>query len=51
MTKMIFVSLPVADLRASIAFYKAHGAVQIAASDGEGNEEKLPDLTLLIPQA
>lgn len=38
------------NLRA-IAFYKAHGAVQIAASDGQGNEEKLPDLTLLIPQA
>ncbi len=32
----------------AIAFYKAHGAVQIAASDGEGNEERLPDLTLRI---
>jgi len=35
----------------AIAFYKAHGAAQIAASDGEGNEEKLPDLTLLIRRA
>ncbi|MBL8691989.1 MAG: GNAT family N-acetyltransferase [Rhodospirillaceae bacterium] len=35
----------------AIAFYRAHGAVQIADSDGQGNEEKLPDLTLLIPQA
>ena len=35
----------------AIAFYKAHGAVQIAASEGHGNEEKMPDLTLLIPGA
>lgn len=35
----------------AIAFYEAHGAVRIAATDGEGNEEKLPDLTLLIAKA
>lgn len=35
----------------AIAFYKAHGAVQIAATDGQGNEEKLPDQTLLIARA
>lgn len=32
----------------AIAFYETHGAVQIAATNGEENEEKLPDLTLLI---
>ena len=35
----------------AIAFYKAHGAVQIAATDGDGNEEKLPDVTLVIARA
>ncbi len=35
----------------AIAFYQAHGAVQIAATDGQGNDEKLPDLTLLIAKA
>ena len=38
------------NLRA-VAFYRAHGAVEIAASDGQGNEERLPDLTLLIAKA
>jgi len=32
----------------AIAFYYAHGAVEIAASDGRTNEERLPDRTLLI---
>lgn len=35
----------------AIAFYRAHGAVEIASSDGRGNEERLPDLTLLIRKA
>jgi ribosomal protein S18 acetylase RimI-like enzyme len=35
----------------AIAFYRAHGAVQIAESDGQGNEERLPDLTLLFAKA
>lgn len=35
----------------AIAFYETHGALKIATSDGQGNEEKLPDLTLLIPRA
>ena len=32
----------------AIAFYRAHGAVQIAESDGQDNEERLPDLTLQL---
>jgi ribosomal protein S18 acetylase RimI-like enzyme len=32
----------------AVAFYRAHGAVQIAAGDGSGNEERLPDFTLLL---
>ena len=35
----------------AIAFYRAHGAVQIAESDGQGNEERLPDLTLQLARA
>lgn len=35
----------------AIAFYRAHGAVQIAESDGQGNEERLPDLTLRLAGA
>jgi ribosomal protein S18 acetylase RimI-like enzyme len=35
----------------AIAFYTAHGAARIAATDGQDNEEKLPDLTLLIAKA
>jgi GNAT superfamily N-acetyltransferase len=31
------------------AFYAAYGAVQIAETDGSGNEERLPDLTLQFP--
>lgn len=35
----------------AIAFYLAHGAVQIDASDGQGNEEHLPDLTFRLAKA
>ena len=35
----------------AIAFYRAHGAVQIAESDGRTNEERLPDLTLRLAGA
>ncbi len=35
----------------AIAFYRAHGAVQTAESDGQGNEERLPDLTLRLAGA
>ena len=35
----------------AIAFYRAHGAVQIAESDGRTNEERLPDLTLRLTGA
>lgn len=35
----------------AIAFYRAHGAVQIGASDGQANEERLPDLTLELAGA
>ncbi len=35
----------------AIAFYRAHGALQIAESDGQGNEERLPDLTLRLAGA
>lgn len=37
--------------RGANAFYRAHGAVQIAASDGQTNEERLPDLTLMLAGA
>lgn len=32
----------------AVAFYVAHGAILIAESDGQGNEERLPDLTLRL---
>ena len=32
----------------AVAFYRAHCAMQIAESDGQGNEERLPDLTLRL---
>jgi putative acetyltransferase len=35
----------------AIAFYRAHGAVQIGAGAGSGNEEGLPDLTLRLAKA
>ena len=35
----------------AVAFYRAHGAMQIAESDGQGNEERLPDLTLRLAGA
>lgn len=35
----------------AIAFYRAYGAVQIAASDGQTNEERLPDLTFHLAGA
>ncbi|MSP49736.1 MAG: GNAT family N-acetyltransferase [Alphaproteobacteria bacterium] len=35
----------------AIAFYLAHGAVQIDGSDGQGNEEHLPDLTFRLARA
>jgi GNAT superfamily N-acetyltransferase len=31
------------------AFYAAHGAEQVAETDGSTNEERLPDLTLRFP--
>jgi GNAT superfamily N-acetyltransferase len=35
--------------RRARAFYAAHGAVRVAETDGSGNEERLPDLTLRFP--
>lgn len=35
----------------AVAFYRAHVAMQIAESDGLGNEERLPDLTLWLAGA
>ena len=35
----------------AIAFYRAHGAIEIATSDGSTNEERLPDVTLLLDGA
>jgi GNAT superfamily N-acetyltransferase len=34
----------------ALAFYEAQGAVRIAESDGQGNEERLPDVTLFLAQ-
>ncbi len=33
----------------ALAFYAWHGAIEVARTDGSGNEEREPDLRLLLP--
>jgi len=36
--------LPVTDVPRARRFYEAHGATAVEFTDGEGNEEKTPDV-------